>query len=262
MLCVNGGLLFDHSLLWPALSPLAATRQLVFYDQRGRGRSSVPPAPRASRIEFDASDLATLPTALGITRYHLLGHSWGGGIVLRSLGFKSDSIASITLIGAVGLTSSWLPGLTAAAAARLSGTALDRLRGADLAVQPGAPTAADPAALSEYAAAIYPAWFHDAELATLFAAPVSASLTGAAVSARLRREGYDWTGDVPRAAMPALVIHGESDLLPMDVARRTVAHLGPAATLVPVAEAGHNPFWEQPSIVFPAIESFLRASDA
>ncbi|MCC7052365.1 MAG: alpha/beta hydrolase [Gemmatimonadaceae bacterium] len=258
LLCVNGGLLFDHTLLWPALAPLAATRQLIFYDQRGRGRSSVPPAARSSRIEFDASDLATLPSALGHDRLHMLGHSWGGGIALRSIGFNGDAIHSLTLIDAVGLTSAdWLPGLTDAAAARLAGTELERLFAADAAVRPGATGAADPVALSEYAAAIYPAWFHDQTLATLFAPPRSTSVTGAAVSARLRREGYDWTGTIGALPMPTLLVHGESDLIPIRVAEHTTRHLGSRATLLPVPSAGHNPFWEQPSIVFPAIERFL-----
>jgi proline iminopeptidase len=43
LLLVNGGLLYDHALLWPALSPLAATRQVILYDQRGRGASHPSP---------------------------------------------------------------------------------------------------------------------------------------------------------------------------------------------------------------------------
>jgi proline iminopeptidase len=68
LVCVNGGLIFDHTLLWPAFSPLAAQRQLIFYDQRGRGASSVPPGARASRLEFDAADLTALLSALDIER--------------------------------------------------------------------------------------------------------------------------------------------------------------------------------------------------
>ncbi|MGH7615890.1 MAG: hypothetical protein ACREPM_01540, partial [Gemmatimonadaceae bacterium] len=32
IVCVNGGMLYDHSMLWPALSPLAARRQVILYD--------------------------------------------------------------------------------------------------------------------------------------------------------------------------------------------------------------------------------------
>lgn len=258
---MNGGLIFDHKLLWPALSPLAAQRQLIFYDQRGRGASAVPPAPRAARVEFDATDLAELPVQLGLQRYHLLGHSWGGGIAMLSTHHKSDSVASLVLLNPVGLTGEWIPQLTAAAAARLTGPGLDRLRAADTAIQPDRPGAADPEALGEYAAAIYPAWFHEMELATLLAPPRSTSATGAAVSARLRREGYDWRHLVGPIQMPTLLLHGMSDLIPIAVAQATAATLGAKATVRLVPGAGHNPFWEQPSIVFPSIEEFLDAAE-
>lgn len=261
LICVNGGLIFDHSLLWPALAPLARNRQLIFYDQRGRGGSSVPPGAHASRIEFDAADLATLPEALGIESCHLLGHSWGGGIALLSTAQKTDRLASLTLINSVGLTSDWLKTLTESAAQRLTGGALDRLHAADAAVRPAAPTAADPAALSEYAAAIYPAWFAFPELTAVLAPPESTSLTGAAVSARLRREGYDWRDRIRPLTIPTLLVHGVHDVLPVGLARATRDALGSAATLVEIADAGHNPFWEQPSIVFTAIDQFLAAAD-
>ena len=171
--------------------------------------------------------------------------------------YKSISVASLTLLNPVGLSGEWLPVLTGRAGQRLNGTALDRLIAADAAIQPGTATAADPDALSEYAAAIYPAWFAFPELAAFLSPPRSTSITGAAVSARLRREGYDWHATVRSLPMPSLLIHGTADLLTLDMARDTVATLGPLATLLPVQNAGHNPFWEQPSIVFPAIDQFL-----
>jgi proline iminopeptidase len=261
LVCVNGGLIFDHRLLWPALSPLAATRQLIFYDQRGRGHSSVPPGARTSRIEFDALDLAALVPALGGVRPHLLGHSWGGGICMLATAHLHDSIQSLTLIDPVGLTNDWFTQLTDRALATLTEPAQRRLRIADAAVRPDAPTAADPAALSEFAAAIYPAWFADQSLTALLAPPASTSVTGAAVSARLRRDGYDWRTVVPPAAVPTLLLHGDRDLIPVSVAQATAAALGRRATLTLIPDAGHNPFWEQPSIVFPAIEQFLLDSD-
>jgi proline iminopeptidase len=260
-LCVNGGLIYDHRLLWPALSPLAATRQLIFYDQRGRGQTTVPPAARSSRVDFDAADLAALPVALGLPACHLLGHSWGGGIAMLSTSYNADTIASLTLINPVGLTGEWIARLTATAAERLHGSDRHRLMSADSGVQPDAPTAADPAALSEYAAAIYPAWFHEPELAALFSPPSSTSIAGAAVAARLRRHGYDWRERVGPLTVPTLLLHGASDLLPVSMAMETVATLGSRASLRLVERAGHNPFWEQPLIVFPAIEDFLAATE-
>lgn len=261
VVCVNGGLLFDHSLLWPALAPLARHRQIILYDQRGRGRSSIPPAPHTSRIEYDAGDLPALRRALGIPCWHVLGHSWGGGICMLSTTHEKDSIKSLTLIDPVGLTSDWLQTLTPSAAARLNGPARQRLLDADVKIQPGSPDAANPAALSEYAAALYPAWFADQTLATLFSPPQSTSLTGAAVSARIRHKGYDWRRTIGPLDLPTLVIHGEQDLFPAAMARETAGHLGTTAQLLIIPDAGHNPFWEQPSLVFESIESHLNAAE-
>jgi len=68
VICVNGGLLYDHSMLWPALSPLAINRQVILYDQRGRGASPAPPNPEEASIEDDAADVGALRRALGIRR--------------------------------------------------------------------------------------------------------------------------------------------------------------------------------------------------
>src|SRR4051812_44274970 len=80
LLLVNGGMIHDHGLLWPALFPLAAGRQVILYDQRGRGASQAPLDPSAARIEDDAADIGALRRALGIRQWDVLGHSWGGGI--------------------------------------------------------------------------------------------------------------------------------------------------------------------------------------
>jgi len=75
-------MLYDHSMLWPALSPLAEHRQVILYDQRGRGASSAPTDPSAASIEDDALDVAAIRRALGIRKWDVLGHSWGGGIAM------------------------------------------------------------------------------------------------------------------------------------------------------------------------------------
>lgn len=261
--CVNGGLLFDHRLLWPALAPLAATRRLAFYDQRGRGRSQAPPGLRAARIEHDALDLPALRVALGHDEWDLLGHSWGGGIAMLATAADRDAVRRLVLVDPVGTRADdWLPQLTDRALARLDPAQQAALRDVHERTRPGAPTAADPDALADYAQAIYPAWFADPAVAALFTAPRATSPTGAVVSARLRAEGYDWREKVTGLGRATLLVHGERDLIPVEVARETARLLGSATTrLHLVADAGHNPFWEAPSIVFPLIERFLSVAD-
>ena len=255
LLCVNGGLLFDHTLLWPALSPLAEGRQLVLYDQRGRGASQPPPGVRAARIEHDAGDVRALREAMGVERWDVLGHSWGGGVAMLAAAQDQAATRRLVLVDPVGATSEWLDLLHDGALARLTpagrarlDAASDALAGAD---------APDPALASDYTQALYPAWFASPELAAMFSPPRSASRTGAAVSARLRQEGYDWRPLLADLQVPTLVIHGERDLLPVSVARETAALL-PRARLALVPDAGHMPFWEAPREFFLLVEEFLR----
>ncbi|NUO64995.1 MAG: alpha/beta fold hydrolase [Gemmatimonadaceae bacterium] len=254
LLCVNGGLLYDHSLLWPALSPLAATRQLWFYDQRGRGRTPAPPGARSATIEHDAGDVGALRRALGIARWDLLGHSWGGGIALLGAERDQDGTRAVVGVCPVGATSGWMRALDDAALARLGPVeraALERHPPASL-------TSDDPNVQSAHARALYPAWFADPTLAGLFSPPRATSVTGAAVAARLRREGYDWRSLLSALRTPVLVIGAERDLLPLKAARELADTL-PSAHLVVVPGSGHMPFWEAPERFFAVVDSFLSA---
>ena len=255
LLCINGGLLFSHALLWPSLSPLAERRQLIFYDQRGRGESQQPPGVHAASIEHDAGDVGALRQALGIRTWDVLGHSWGGGIALLGAERDCEGTRRIATVNAVGPTNEWMDALQPSAMERLAPAdraVLQRFTAEEL----GRP---DPDVQSAYARAMYPAWFADPQLARLFAPPRSTSRTGAAVLARLRREGYDWRPLLRALDRPTLVLHGERDLLPLSVAGALVAAL-PDARLAPIPGSGHMPFWEAPERFFSLVESFLAAS--
>lgn len=263
LVCVNGGLLFDHALLWPALAPLAHTRQLWLYDQRGRGATGTPPGVTASRIEFDAGDLVALRTALGLAHWDVLGHSWGGGIALRAAA-QDTSVRRLVLVDAVGVTSAWLPPLHDAGVTRLRArgqhAAAERLAALD----PARLHAPDPDHHADYAQAFFPAWFADADFAARAVPPRAHSVTGAHVAARLRRDGYDWTDALGALRAPTLVLHGSDDVLPVAEAERTrhlLDRLGVRVTLQVLDGAGHNPFWEAPAAFFAAVESFLAAPD-
>lgn len=255
LLCINGGLLYDHKLLWPALSPLAAKRQLFFYDQRGRGATPAPPGAKKASIEHDAGDVGAIREALGIARWDLLGHSWGGGIALLAAERDLGGTRAVVAVSPVGATSAWMPALDAAALARLTPAQralLDRH-------PPSSLGSDDPNVQSAHSRAIYPAWFADPELASMFSPPRATSVTGSAVAARLRREGYDWRALLSALPVPVLVIHAERDLLPVESTRQLVDTLGSSARLVVVPDSGHMPFWEAPERFFALIDSFLSA---
>ena len=252
VVCINGGMLYDHSMLWPALSPLAAKRQVILYDQRGRGASSAPANPADATIDDDAADVAAIRRALGIRLWDVLGHSWGGGIAMLATARDLAGVRRLVLVDAVGPTSEWMAPLRENVLRRLHGAQRDavaRITEESL----GTP---DPALHSAYARAVYPGWFTDPELASRFTPPEATSETGAAVLARLRREGYDWRPIVETITTPALVLHGEEDALPLAVSR-TNSYILRKARHELIPSSGHMPFWEAPVRFVSLVESFL-----
>jgi proline iminopeptidase len=252
LLCVNGGLVVDHAMLWPALSPLAHGRQLILYDQRGRGESEAPADPSTVTIDDDAADIPALRRALGLRQWDVLGHSWGGGIAMLAASQDGTGVRRLVLVDAVGPTSAWM--------APLRAESLARANDADRAVLAGITDemlgTPDADVHLAHLRASYEAWFVDRAFASTFPMPRSASPTGIAALARLRREGYDWRDRVRAIAAPTLVLHGEGDPLPPDVASELTAAI-PRARKLLLPHSGHFPFWEAPAEFFAAVSEFL-----
>ncbi len=260
LLAINGGMIYGHDLLWPALAPLAEGRQILLYDQRGRGETPAPPGARAARIEHDILDIVALREALGIARWDLTGHSWGGGMALLAAAADPNGVRRVVTFDAVGATSGWLDALHGRALAHLLARGATAAHAALAALDPTALFEPDPERHATYSRTMYPAWFHDQQLA-IAGPPHTLSATGAAVAAHLRREGFDWRDRYRAIRAPVLLIHGETDALPVAEAEASAA-LIPNARVVRIPEAGHMPFFEHPEPTFAAALDFLATVDA
>lgn len=98
----TGGIpvLFVHGLggdseVWAAqLAHLRPSRRAVALDMRGHGRSDAPKDGDYS-IPAMASDVAAVADALGLQRFVLVGHSWGGPIIAAYAGRHPGRVAGL-----------------------------------------------------------------------------------------------------------------------------------------------------------------------
>lgn len=77
LVLLHGGPGFDHSMYKPAFSCLADVTQIIYYDQRGNGRSTESP-PETWNLAQWGDDVKGLCDALGIERPIVYGGSFGG----------------------------------------------------------------------------------------------------------------------------------------------------------------------------------------
>lgn len=260
VLAINGGMIYGHDLLWPAFAPFAVGRQVILYDQRGRGETQAPPGLRAARVEHDVLDVPALREALGIAQWDLVGHSWGGGIALLAAAEDALGVRRVVTFDAVGATSGWLDLLHERALEHLGRRGATEEQARLALLDPSALHEPDAARHADYSRTMYAAWFHDQEMRS-FSPPRALSPTGATIAARLRREGYDWRDRYRAVQAPVLLIHGTEDAIPLAEAERSAA-LIPHARVVAIPEAGHMPFFENPAPSFEAALEFLDAPES
>lgn len=115
LLLLHGGPGAGHDYLEP-LEALAADRPVIFYDQLGCGRSDRPADTALWTIGRFAGEVDEVRAALGLTRCHILGQSWGGWLLIEYLLRQPAGVASAVLAS----TSASIP-LFAAECRRLIG---------------------------------------------------------------------------------------------------------------------------------------------
>lgn len=100
------GLFSNLAFWWLHIAPrLAETHRVTALDLRGHGFSALP--PEGYRAIDLAEDVVALMDHLGIAQAHLVGHSFGGAVVLAAAARHPGRVRRLTLADA------WIPSLQA-----------------------------------------------------------------------------------------------------------------------------------------------------
>ena len=83
IIVLHGGPDFDHSYLLPELDRLSDSYRLIYYDQRGRGRSADGVKPEDVTLASDIADIEKVRQYSHLDSVVLLGHSWGTVLALE-----------------------------------------------------------------------------------------------------------------------------------------------------------------------------------
>ena len=98
-----------RSCAFSVLSELATDRPVILYDQLGSGRSDRPNDLALWRTDRFVEELDAVRKALGLSKVHILGHSWGGTLATEYLLTKGQQgVRSVILSSPLISTPRWL----------------------------------------------------------------------------------------------------------------------------------------------------------
>jgi proline iminopeptidase len=260
LLVLHGGPGADHGYLLPQLLDLTPEFELIFYDQRGGGKSRTD-SPTPITWETAVSDLARVVEEHAIDPLTLVGYSWGGLLALlyareAARGRAAPVPARLALIDPAPASKAYRAQFEAEFARRQQGPAIQRMRG-ELAAS----------GLRERDPEAFRRRSFELSVAGYFADPNrAADLTPFRVTGRVQQSVWDSLGDFDLTAdlavlrCPTIVVHGRQDPIPMASSESIARTMH--AEFVPLDDCGHVPYVEQRERLFSALREFLRRTAA
>lgn len=237
---------------------------IVYYDQRGGGRSAAPRDPKDYRMDRLVSDLDGLRRHLGAAKISLLGFSFGAELALEYALAHPDDVDRLVLQApTAGDYRRMAITQTYAFQSLLSGEARQRL--AAIAATPlGSPGRRFEALWSLADRNIIDRFnYHNAEAAAtarrlqLASGHKNSGLMGAVMFADDRKRARPLIEDAAQLTMPALVLVGAYDRTTgVDVAR-DLATVLPQGRLVVFPGSAHYPDIEEPDSYSRDVQAFM-----
>jgi len=261
---LHGGPDFNHSYLLPEMDGLAESLRLVYYDQRGRGKSSAGVAPEDVTIGSEIEDLDRVREHLGVDRVTILGHSWGSLLAMEYAARHPERVSHLILMNSAPASHADMLRFRAHREADHP-ERLAAMR--EIAAMP-VYAEGDIETEARYYRFHFGATLRQPEMLDRLVGRLRTHFTPAdVVKARVienrlyeqtwLQPGYDVGARLAQTGVPVLVIHGEFDFIP-EACARGVAGAAPNGRFTLIPDCGHFSYMERPAETFAAIEEFLR----
>lgn len=245
------------------LEPLAEGRTLLLYDQRGGGRSDIITDPSRLTAGDHVRDLEALREHFGISRFSIIGLSWGSGLAALYAAEHPDRVARVVFLSPMPPARvPYLQQRVEKTNSALSPEEVARMRE----ITKLYPTATDGQAISlchEQFQIVDKTYRRrsegDGALADEICSVPPAGIRNFWIvnDAVFKSLGnYDFRPKLATVRVPALVIEGMESRVPLD-ATEEWARAAPNARLLLVSGAGHNIVHDRRDAVIAAIRQFL-----
>jgi proline iminopeptidase len=269
MIVLHGGPDFDHAYLLPDLDRWRDAFHLIYYDQRGRGRSADGVRPEDVSLASDVADIEKVRQHFGFGSPAVLGHSWGAVLALEYALRHPAHVSHLVLMNPAPVATSDVAVLRKYYLERI-GAQMDRQR--EIIASP-AYQAGDPETnYARYRIHFRPALKRTEDYEKLMASMRAAFLRqgndgivkARAVEDRLMQDtwekpDYDLLPRLRTLKVPTLVIWGDADFIPLEISEH-IARAIPNAQLNAIEGCGHFAYMECGEEARSRVDDFFQST--
>lgn len=258
LVIVHGGPGLAHDYLFDPFKQLSDNYKLIFYDQRGCGKSQEFNEGESSTMETMVEDLEGVRKEFKLEKMNLVGQSWGAVIAFNYIFKYPDRVKYLILLEPAPGSSEYIQNVQQTIMSRLSKEEIERL--VKISQSPDLRTS--PELFKEFMNIRMKTYFYnstyaskknfnyfDTERVKKFFA--SSALFGPYLMS------YSLYDKMRNISCPTLIIHGDYDVIPTEAIERMGKEIKNAEVHI-VKECGHFVHIEKPEFYFNTIRSFIK----
>ncbi len=253
IIVLHGGPGFSHTYLKSSLSvwkKLSENQSVIFYDQRGTGKSTIKDSVGTCTLVDQLNDLDALRNHLGYNQIILLGHSWGGFLGMAFTARFPEYVKKLILVGSAAPCFKETIFLQKYVFPEIQ----ERRNNLSFEVELGNEDAINSDTMEKFSMLFYSPEKKDEMLSTVGNTSYNYDVHKAL---RADIDRFDLTPELRKFKQPTLVITGRFDMNVAPLVAYRIQKLIPNSKYEVFEYSGHLPFFEEPDKFVQVITSFI-----
>jgi proline iminopeptidase len=251
VIVANGGPGLSHIYMLQnnVWTRLAHHRQIVFYDQRGTGKSKHVKPDASWGMDAQVADMDAVRAKFGFQKFDLVGDSYGGLLAMAYAAAHPEHVEKLILSDSA--APAWknivrvLPDIYPDVLEQIAVREKSSV---------GSPTAADHRIRDHFLMLFYSDANRDAYLAGV---KDLESVPQVSAAVQKATKTLDLTPELPKFKFPTMVITGRFDMNVTPITAWNIYKAIPGAKFVVFEKSGHLPSYEEPDKYVQVVEEFL-----
>jgi proline iminopeptidase len=253
VLLLHGGPGLPWTYMQALVDEICDGYQVAVYQQRGLPSST---AGAPFDVPTQVADVVAVLDGLGWNRAVVIGHSWGGHLLLHLLAAHPERVAAAMVIDPFGgVGDGGEAQFEAELNRRTPPESVERAQELDQRAMDGQGTEADAV---ESLRLYWPAYFANPAAAPPFPEMQLSVEAYSATSESLHTELPGLAGRLVGLAVPTLFVHGASSPMPVAASTDTAQAIGPAAAVQVLDGVGHFAWLDRPGVVRAALDRLVN----